>query len=87
MQFSTEILYTHFFAAIQSGPFEEMLEFAPDVNDSCIDFTVTDDDIALEDPEEFVWTLLPPPSVPRIEITRDTTTVVIIDDDSESIQL
>ena len=61
-----------------------MLTFAPNVNSSCIDFDILDDDIALEDTEEFVWTLEPPPSVPRLDISGNTTRVVIIDDDSES---
>ncbi len=60
-----------------------MLMFPPNVNSSCINFPVEDDDIALEDPEEFTWTLLPPPSVPRVTISGNTTRVVIIDDDSE----
>ena len=59
-----------------------MLIFAPDTNLSCIDFTVLDDNIALEDAEEFIWTLEPPP-IPRVELTIDTTRVVIIDDDRE----
>ena len=63
-----------------------MLRFEPDVSSSCIDFDVTDDNVALEDPEEFTWTLQPP-SVPRVEVSSDTTRVVIIDDDSELIQL
>ena len=63
-----------------------MLIFAPDTNLSCIDFTVLDDNIALEDPEEFIWTLEPPP-VPRVELTINTTRVVIIDDDCESIAI
>ena len=71
-------------AATQSGPLYKLLAFAPDTNSSCIDFDVLDDDTALEDPEEFVWTLEPPP-VPRVDISGNTTRVVIIDDDSESI--
>ena len=63
-----------------------MLHFEPDVNSSCIVFEVEDDDVALEDPEEFTWTLQPP-SVPRVEVSGNTTRVVIIDDDSELIQL
>ena len=62
-----------------------MLTFDPNVNSSCIDFDVLDDDIALEDPEEFVWILDPPPSVPRVDISGNTTRVIIIDDDSESV--
>ena len=58
-----------------------MLVFSPDTNSSCIDFDV-DDNIALEDPEEFIWTLWPPP-VPRVELSINTTRVVIIDDDRE----
>lgn len=59
-----------------------MLVFPPDTNSSCINFNVEDDNIALEDPEEFIWTLGPPP-VPRVELTINTTRVVIIDDDRE----
>ena len=58
--------------------------FPPNLNSSCIEFDVMDDDIALEDPEEFTWTLLPPPTVPRVVISGNTTRVIIIDDDSES---
>ena len=63
-----------------------MLRFEPDVSSSCIEFEVTDDNIALEDPEEFIWTIQPP-AVPRVEVSGNTTRVVIIDDDSELIQL
>ena len=63
-----------------------MLVFPRDTNSSCIEFEVEDDDIALEDPEEFTWTLQPP-SVPRVEVSGETTRVVIIDDDSELMQL
>ena len=60
-----------------------MLIFSPSTNFSCINFVVDDDDIALEDPEEFIWTLQPIP-VDRVELSGNTTRVVIIDDDSES---
>ena len=69
----------------QSGPFTDMLVFAPDVNSSCIDFPVMDDDIALEDPEEFIWMLVPVP-IPRVELDINTTRIVIIDDDRKFIQ-
>ena len=59
-----------------------MLVFSPDTNSSCIDFPVMDDNIALEDPEEFIWTLQPVP-IPRVELSINTTRVVIIDDDRE----
>ena len=62
-----------------------MLVFSPDTNSSCIDFDVIDDSIALEDPEEFIWTLQPVP-IPRVELSMNTTRVVINDDDSELIQ-
>ena len=61
-----------------------MLAFTPDTKTSCIGFDVLDDIIALRHPEEFYWTLEPPP-VPQVEISGNTTRVVIIDDDSESI--
>ena len=51
-----------FTAAIQSGPLTQMLTFSPSDSSMCIDFTVMDDIIALEDPEQFVWTLAPVPS-------------------------
>ena len=63
-----------------------MLVFQRDTNSSCIEFEVEDDDIALEDPKEFIWTLQPP-SIPRVEVSGNTTRVVVIDDDSELIQL
>ena len=62
-----------------------MLVFSPDTNSSCIDFPVMDDNIALEDPEEFIWTLQPVP-IPRVELSINTTRVVIIDDDRELLQ-
>ena len=74
-----------FIAVTQLGALNMMLDFLPDTNSSCIDFDVTDDDIALEDPEEFIWTLEPVP-IPRVELSINTTRVVIIDDDSELIQ-
>ena len=61
-----------------------MLIFLPGTNSSCIDFAVMDDDIALENPEEFIWTLQPVP-IPRVELSINTTRVVIIDDDRELI--
>ena len=83
LQFFNECLL---FVEIQSGTFTDMLVFAPDVNSSCIDFPVMDDDIALEDPEEFIWMLVPIP-IPRVELDINTTRIVIIDDDRKFIQI
>ena len=66
--------------AIQSGPLTRMLTFTPETSSMCIDFPVDDDDIALEDPEEFTWTIDPIP-IPRVELSTDTTRIIIIDDD------
>ena len=63
-----------------------MLVFAPDTESSCMDFPVVDDNVALEDPEEFIWTLQPVP-IPHVEISGNTTKVVITDDDCELIDL
>ena len=71
-------------AATQSGAFTQTLVFLPNDNSSCIDFTVIDDIIALEDPEEFVWTLVPIP-VPSVDLGTNSTRIIIIDDDSKSI--
>ena len=57
-----------------------MLEFQPNINSSCIDFPVDDNNIALEDPENFDWRLEPIP-IPGVELGTDTTRIVIIDDD------
>ena len=76
------ILLHNVVAATQSGSLYVMLTFAPDTNSSCIDFTILDDIIALEDPEEFILTL-EPPAIPRVELLGNTTRVVIIDDDRE----
>ena len=59
-----------------------MLVFPPESNSSCIDFIVKDDITALEDPEEFIWTL-EPPAIPQVELPVNTTRVVITDDDRE----
>ena len=63
-----------------------MLVLLQDTSSSCIDFDVIDDNIALEDPEEFIWTLQPGPwPVPRVELTSNTTRVFIIDSDRKYI--
>ena len=73
-----------FTAAIQSGPLTQMLTFSPSDLSMCIDFTVIDDIIALEDPEQFVWTLAPVP-IPDVELGTNSTRIVIIDDDGKYI--
>ena len=72
-------------AAIQSGPLTQMLTFSPSDSSMCIDFTVDDDIIALEDPEQFVWTLAPVP-IPDVELGTNSTKIVIIDDDGKYIK-
>ena len=57
-----------------------MLVFPSDLSSSCIDFPVNDDDIALEPPEEFIWTLDPIP-IPGVELGINSTRLVIMDDD------
>ena len=57
-----------------------MLEFQPNTNSSCIDFPVDDDNIALEDPENFDLRLEPIP-IPGVELGTNTTRIFIIDDD------
>ena len=52
----------------------------------CIDFPVDDDNIALEDPEEFTWTIDPIP-IPRVELSTNTTRIMIIDDDRKYKQI
>ena len=69
--------------AIQAGSFIRMLTFSPDSNFSCIDFVVDDDSIALEDPDEYVWTFLSV-EVPRAQLSGSTTRVLINDNDSKS---
>ena len=54
-----------------------MLVFPSNFNSSCIDFPV---DVALELPEEFMWTLDPIP-IPGVELGINTTRIVIVDDD------
>ena len=54
--------------------------FPSSLNSSCIDFPVNDDDIALELPEEFIWTLDPIP-IPYVQLSMNTTRVVIMDGD------
>ena len=70
--------------AIQSGSLTRMLTFTPETSSMCIDFPVDDDDIALEDPEEFIWIIDPIP-IPRVELSTNTTRVIIIDDDRKLI--
>ena len=57
-----------------------MLAFPSNLNSSCIDFAVDDDNVALELPEEFTWTLDPIP-IPGVELGISTTRIVIVDDD------
>lgn len=72
-------------AANQSGPFNMTLVLLQNIGSSCIDFDVIDDEIALEDPEEFIWTLQPVSVVPCVEVTSNTTRVFIIDSDRKFI--
>lgn len=60
--------------------------FPSDLNYSCINFSVHDDHIALEQSKEFIWTLDPipiPGSGVNLTDINSTTTLVIIDDDSK----
>ena len=56
--------------------------FPSDRNSSCIDFSILDDEIALEPPEMFTWTI-GPILLDGVELSMHTTTITIIDDDSK----
>ena len=67
-------------AAIQAGVINETLRFS--INDFliCVNFTVNDDDIALETPEEYNLMLVQP-EVPQLQVEINSTRIIIIDDD------
>jgi hypothetical protein len=76
-----DISNTFSIAVTPSGTLNTTLVLQQNTGTSCIDLDIIDDNIALEDPEEFIWTLQPVPVVPRVQVTSNATRVFIIDND------
>jgi hypothetical protein len=72
------LLYMH--AATQTEVVNETLSFSVSVFSICVNFTINDDNIALQAPEEYNLTLLSPED-PQLQVERNSTRIIIIDDD------
>ena len=69
--------------AIQSEIINRTLSFSASVFSICINFTVNDDNIALQAPEEYNLVLLQPED-PQLQVEINSTRIIIIDDDGST---
>ena len=84
------ILYIYIYIALQPGigSIDQILTFGPTDTQICVDFTIQDDNIALEPPAILTFTITVINPVPGIEIDPFSTTIVrIVDEDGELIEL
>ena len=74
-------IYAFFlYAAIQTEVINKTLSFSDSVFSICINFTIDDDNIALQAPQEYNLILLSPED-PQLQIERNSTRIIIMDDD------
>ena len=68
------------YAAIQGEVINEPLSFSSSVFSVCVNFTIDNDNIALEASQEYNLVLVQP-EVSQLQIETNTTRIIIIDDD------
>ena len=73
-------IYAFLHAAIQTEVINKTLSFSDSVFSICINFTINDDNIALQEPQEYNLILLSPED-PQLQIERNSTRIIIMDDD------
>ena len=73
-------IYAFLHAAIQTEVINKTLSFSDSVFSICINFTINDDNIALQAPQEYNLILLSPED-PQLQIERNSTRIIIMDDD------
>ena len=66
--------------AIQAEIINRTLTFSINVFSICLNFTINDDNLALEAPEEYNLVLLQPEE-PQLQLERNSTRIIITDDD------
>ena len=66
-------------AAIQTEVVNKTLSFSDSDFSICINFTINDDNIALQTPQEY--NLLLSPEDPQLQVERNSTRIIIKDDD------
>ena len=67
-------------AAIQAEIINRILSFSANIFSICVNFTVSNDNIALQAPEEYNLVLLQPED-PQLQVEINSTRIIIIDDD------
>ena len=72
------MLFLH--AAIQTEVVNKTLSFSDSDFSICVSFTINDDNIALQAPQEYNLILLSPED-PQLQVERNSTRIIIMDDD------
>ena len=68
------------YTALQTETIDTSVVFPPNIFTNCINFNITDNDVALEVPAVFVLELIQP-ETPQIQVQINSTMIVIVDDD------
>ena len=70
------------FIAIQGKTIDKTLRFSRNTSSACFNINITDDQVALETPEEFHLELSLQEN-PLLQVTINSTTLVVIDNDGK----
>lgn len=73
-------IYAFLHAAIQTEVVNKTLSFSDSDFSICVNFTINDDNIGLQAPQEYNLILLSPED-PQLQAERNSTRIIITDDD------